>query len=64
MHHAVISVIYTLVRPEQYKKAYSPIFVTLSGMAILVSPVHPLNANSPMLVTLFGMSIFVRLVQS
>ena len=33
-----------LVRPEQSKKAHSPILVTLSGMLMLVRPEHDQKA--------------------
>ena len=41
------------------KKALSPIFVTLSGISILVSNLHPAKAPSPIFVTLFGILILV-----
>lgn len=47
-------------RLSHLQKALFPIFVTLSGMLILVSEVHSLKALSPIFVTLFGILILVR----
>lgn len=50
-------------RLSHLQKALFPIFVTLSGMLILVSEVHSLKALSPIFVTLFGILILVRDLQ-
>ena len=39
-------------------------FVTLSGIIILVRELHPSNADSPILFTPAGISILVRKLQS
>ena len=51
------------VIPMQLLKAYSPIFVTLSGIIIALILEHPLNAEFPMPVTLFGIVTLERFVQ-
>ena len=43
------------VRPLQFRKADSPMLVTLLGMVTDVRPVQPSKAKTPMLVTLLPM---------
>lgn len=51
-------------RLSHLQKALFPIFVTLSGILILVSELHPLKALSPIFVTLFGILMLVRDLQN
>ena len=52
-----------LVNQGVPENADPPMFVTLSGISILVKPVHLRNAYAPMLVTLLGISMLVKLLQ-
>ena len=49
----------TEVRPLQFRKARSPIFVTLLGIIMFSRLRHPSNAQYPMLVTPSGIVIVV-----
>ena len=51
------------VKPVQLENAYSPIFVTLSGIDTLVKPVQPKNAYLPIVDTFSGIVRLVKLVQ-
>ena len=51
----------TISRLRQYRKAHSPMLVTLSGMFMLVKLLHPLKAQFPMLVTPFGILMLIKL---
>ena len=46
-------------RPEQREKAQPPMFVTESGIVMLVRPEQPEKADSPMLVTESGIVMLV-----
>ena len=47
----------------QFENTPCPMFVTLSGIVILVKLAQPSNAELPILVTLSGIVILVKLVQ-
>jgi hypothetical protein len=48
-----------LVKLVQFKNAFSPMLVTLSGIVIFVKLVQKLNAQAPMVVTLSGIIMLV-----
>ncbi|GIT05904.1 MAG: hypothetical protein CM1200mP29_13150 [Verrucomicrobiota bacterium] len=59
----MLSGIVTLIRLVQYRKAFDPMLVTLSGIVTLVRPQYS-KVLLPMLVTLSGIVTLVRLTES
>ena len=51
----------TVARFSQYSKAYFPMEITLSGIAMLVRLLHPEKAEFPIEVTPSGIVMLVRL---